>query len=66
MIFRVIAPALPGFGKSNKVNSCDSIKGMAKVIINSLKKKIKRFNLRGHSIGGMIVQEITKLAGDKI
>jgi len=39
---------------------------MAKVIINSLKKKIKRFNLLGHSIGGMIVQEITKLAGDKI
>ena len=46
--FRVIAPALPGFGKSNKVRSCDSIEGMAKAILNSLeKKKIKSFNLLG-------------------
>jgi len=65
--FRVIAPALPGFGKSNKVNSCDSIECMARVILDFLKKKkIKRFNLLGHSMGGMIAQEITKLAGDKI
>ena len=30
--FRVIVPTLPGFGKSNKVRSCDSIEGMAKAI----------------------------------
>ena len=65
--FRVIVPALPGFGKSNKINSCDSIKCMARVILDLLeKKKIKNFNLLGHSMGGMIVQEIAKLAGDKI
>ena len=65
--FRVIAPALPGFGKSNELNSCDSIECMAKAILNLLeKKKIKNFNLLGHSMGGMIVQEIAKLAGDKI
>ncbi|MDC0435999.1 alpha/beta hydrolase [Candidatus Pelagibacter sp.] len=65
--FRVIAPALPGFGKSNKVNSCNSIECMAEAILISLeKKKIKNFNLLGHSMGGMIVQEIAKLAGDKI
>jgi pimeloyl-ACP methyl ester carboxylesterase len=65
--FRVIAPALPGFGKSNQVSSYDSIEGMAKAILNSLEKKeIKKFNLLGHSMGGMIVQEIAKLAGDKI
>ena len=65
--FRVIAPALPGFGKSNQVSSCDSIEDMAKTILNSLEKKeIKNFNLLGHSMGGMIVQEIAKLAGDKI
>ena len=28
--FRVIAPALPGFGKSNTIDSCDSIECMAK------------------------------------
>ena len=64
--FRVLAPALPGFGKSNKVNSCNSIEGMAKSILTSLeKKKIERFYLLGHSMGGMIVQEMAKLAGEK-
>ena len=37
--FRVIAPALPGFGKSNTIKSCDSIKCMAEVILNLLEKK---------------------------
>ena len=50
--FRVIAPALPGFGKSNAIDSCDSIKCMANVILNLLEKKeIKNFNLLGHSMG---------------
>ena len=65
--FRVLAPALPGFGKSNKVNSYNSIEGMAKSILTSLeKKKIEFFYLLGHSMGGMIVQEMVKLAGEKI
>ena len=65
--FRVIAPALPGFGNSSKINSCDSIDCMAKAILNFLaKKNIKQFNLLGHSMGGMIAQEMVKLAGEKI
>ena len=65
--FRVIAPALPGFGNSSTMNSCDSIECMAKTILDLLKKKeIKKFNLLGHSMGGMIVQEMAKLAGEKI
>jgi|TARA_B100000767_G_C19606565_1_gene467988 pimeloyl-ACP methyl ester carboxylesterase len=65
--FRVIAPALPGFGNSRAINSCNSIECMAKSILNLLEKKeIKKFNLLGHSMGGMIVQEIAKIAGDKI
>ena len=65
--YRVIAPALPGFGKSNKVKSCNSIEGMAKSILTSLeKKKIERFYLLGHSMGGMIAQEMVKLTGEKI
>jgi len=65
--FRVIAPALPGFGKSRMINSCDSIECMAKSILNFLKKKkIKNFHLLGHSMGGMIVQEMVKLEGEKI
>jgi pimeloyl-ACP methyl ester carboxylesterase len=65
--FRVIAPALPGFGNSNTINSCNSIECMAKAILDLLEKKeIKNFNLLGHSMGGMIVQEMAKIAGEKI
>ena len=65
--FRILAPALPGFGKSNKVKSCDSIECMAKAILNSLKiRQIEKFNLLGHSMGGMIVQEMARLTSDKI
>ena len=64
---RVITPALPGFGESHEVKSLDSIYKMAKIIINVLdQKKIDKFNLIGHSMGGMIVQEITKLIGDRV
>ncbi len=64
---RVISPALPGFGESYKAQSLDSIHEMAKFIIGIIdEKKIDKFNLLGHSMGGMIVQEIAKLEGDRI
>ena len=65
--FRVISPALPGFGESYKVKSLNSINAMAKIVHKCVKeKKINKFNLMGHSMGGMIVQEIVKIAGDKV
>lgn len=65
--YRVITPDLPGFGKSNKSVSCNSIISMAQIIIDCLKKRgINQFYLLGHSMGGMIVQEIAKIAGDQI
>tara|TARA_Y100001970_G_scaffold190566_2_gene231741 strand:- start:348 stop:1103 length:756 start_codon:yes stop_codon:yes gene_type:complete len=65
--FRVIAPALPGFGESNKIKSLNSINDMAKTIFQILKKKdIKKFNLMGHSMGGMIVQEMVNISSEKI
>ena len=65
--YRVIIPALPGFGESHNIKSLDSINKMAKEIINLLdQKNIDKFNLIGHSMGGMIVQEITKLIGDRV
>ena len=64
---RVIAPALPGFGESYSAKSLSSINDMAKNIIEILnQKKIDRFNLIGHSMGGMIVQEITKIIGERV
>ena len=65
--FRIISPALPGFGESHEAESLDSINDMANFVINIIdEKKIDKFNLLGHSMGGMIVQEIAKLAGDRI
>jgi len=64
---RVISPALPGFGESSNIQSLDSINKMAQFVIDILEeKKIQKFNLLGHSMGGMIVQEITKIIGDRV
>jgi len=65
--FRVITPDLPGFGKSSKIKSLDTINAMAKIVLELLKKRdIKKFNLMGHSMGGMVVQEMAIISGDKI
>ena len=65
--FRVIVPDLPGFGKSNKAKSHNNIQTIANLLLECLEeKKIYKFNLLGHSMGGMIVQEIAKKAGEKI
>ena len=65
--FRVISPDLPGFGRSNSLQSCSSIECMAAVIIKYLKKKnIDKFHLVGHSMGGMIVQEIVRTEGVRV
>ena len=65
--FRVIAPALPGFGESYKVKSLDSINAMAKIIFDCIaEKKINQFHLLGHSMGGMIVQEMVKISSKSI
>jgi pimeloyl-ACP methyl ester carboxylesterase len=65
--FRVIAPDLPGFGKSKEVKSHNSIQSIANLLLKCLEeKKIDKFYLLGHSMGGMIVQEIAKKSGNKI
>jgi pimeloyl-ACP methyl ester carboxylesterase len=64
--FRVIVPALSGFGNSSAMNSCNSIECIAQTILNLSEKKIKNLNLLRHSMGRIIVQEITKIAGEKI
>ena len=65
--FRVITPDLPGYGKSNKVKSHNSIQSIANLLLDCLdEKKIDKFYLLGHSMGGMIVQEMAKISGNKI
>ena len=58
---------MPGFGESYKASSLNSINDMANFVLEVIgEKKINKFHLIGHSMGGMIVQEIAKIAGDKI
>jgi len=65
--FRVITPDIPGFGKSNKIKSYNSIQSIANLLLENLQnKKIDKFHLLGHSMGGMIVQEMAKTKRDKI
>jgi len=59
--FRVITPDLPGYGKSNKAKLHNSIQSIANLLLDCLEeKKIDKFYLLGHSMGGMIVQEMAK------
>ena len=65
--YRVITPDLPGYGKSNKAKMHNSIQSIANLLLDCLEeKKIDKFYLLGHSMGGMIVQEIAKKSGNKI
>lgn len=64
---RVIAPCLPGFGDSAEMEPPQSIGEFARQILHFLAtKNIARFVLLGHSMGGMIAQEMTKQAPEKI
>ncbi len=57
--FDVIAPDLPGFGLSKDLIAPDSIAGFAQTVLDLLDALgINEFHLLGHSMGGMIVQEI--------
>ena len=65
--FRVITLDLPGFGKSMHIKSHKNIISLAKLILECLKEKqIEEFHLLGHSMGGMIAQEMAKIIGNKI
>ena len=58
--FQVITPDLPGFGLNSSLISPDSISGYASYVHNEIEKLgIERFHLVGHSMGGMVVQEMT-------
>lgn len=65
--FDVIAPDLPGYGASNHLLAIPSIRGQGQAVLDLLTSlSIERFCLVGHSMGGMIVQEMTALAPERI
>lgn len=65
--FDVIAPDLAGYGARAAEASPDTIAGHARDVIAGLDRLgIARFHLLGHSMGGMIAQEIAAHIPDRI
>ncbi len=65
--FTVITPGLPGFGLNAQLDAPETITGFAQYVIDELdKQNIDQFYLVGHSMGGMIAQELTKLAPSRV
>jgi len=65
--FDVIAPDLAGFGASADRPAPDSIAGHAQLLLDLLDElQVDRFHLLGHSMGGMIVQQMAAMAPERI
>lgn len=65
--FDVIAPELTGFGGSIDGQSCISINGFARQILDFLSDiDVERFHLLGHSMGGMIAQHMAVSAPERV
>ena len=65
--FNVITPDLPGYGLNNTLQSPQTIGGYAAYVLDELDKQgIDSFHLLGHSMGGMIVQEMVALAPARV
>ena len=65
--FDVICVDLPGFGENAQLEALDSIADFAKWVLNVLSARgIERFHLIGHSMGGMVVQEMVATAPERI
>ncbi|MEM7294391.1 MAG: alpha/beta hydrolase [Pseudomonadota bacterium] len=65
--YNVHTPDLPGFGLNNESVSPDTIGGYADFVLNYLSDKgVEQFDLVGHSMGGMIVQEMVARAPARI
>jgi 2-hydroxy-6-oxonona-2,4-dienedioate hydrolase len=65
--FDVIAVDLPGFGAHAHLPALDRITAFAEWVIAELRRRgVARYHLLGHSMGGMIAQEIVRLDQDNI
>jgi pimeloyl-ACP methyl ester carboxylesterase len=65
--FRCIAPSLAGFGESAELEAPDTIEGHARQVLHTLDDLgVKRFHLLGHSMGGMVVQQMAAIAPERI
>jgi len=65
--FHVILPDLPGYGRNSKLQSPETIQDYALYVLAELdKENIHTFHSLGHSMGGMIAQEIVLRAPERV
>ena len=65
--FEIIALDLPGFGERGFEPAVDSVSAFVDDLLNRLTLlDIDNFHLCGHSLGGMIAQELALIAPDKV
>lgn len=65
--YEVIALDLPGYGENAHLQAPDSIEGFAAWTLDDLGSRgIEQFHLLGHSMGGMIVQEMVAQAPERV
>ena len=65
--FDVITLDLPGFGQNNHLPVIDTIGGFADWVMTDLNNRgVDRFHLLGHSMGGMIVQDMARRHPDRL
>jgi 2-hydroxy-6-oxonona-2,4-dienedioate hydrolase len=63
----IIAPDLPGFGANAAMTAPDRISAYAEYVLAELDAAgVETFDLLGHSMGGMIVQEIVAIAPQRV
>lgn len=63
----VITPDLPGFGENAHRDGLLTIADFARFVLTELDRLgIETFDLLGHSMGGMVVQEMVRLAPERI
>ncbi|MEM1364096.1 MAG: alpha/beta hydrolase, partial [Pseudomonadota bacterium] len=58
---------LPGFGENAHMAACNRIEDFATWVIQTLKERgIEHYHLLGHSMGGMIAQDVSRMAGPAV
>ena len=63
----VVAIDLPGFGANSHLQSLNSIEGYATWVIEQAQDRgLHRYHVLGHSMGGMIAQEIARKDSDRV
>ena len=65
--FEVVTVDLPGFGENAHFTALDRIRGYSQWVLNEISERgIADFHLIGHSMGGMVAQEMVSQAPDRV